>query len=207
MRSVYAVVFNTGVVKFGRSRNLLRRVQEHVTVGRHHGAEAIYVLASMVPDEVRAESDLLAAASRRLERAAAESFRVHGLADAADCFNECWMQIAVFRINRLPLTLTLDEMTYAASLPRHIPDPVASAKKSPIDKAKDKVLSHLSRVDDSAGIEELKGICGSLRVKDVEGALMELIADGDVEVFYAKSPAGREIRYHGARRYRLAGGK
>lgn len=194
------------MVKFGRSRNLLKRVQDHVTAGRHHGAEASVVLASMVVDEVRSEVDLLNSARERLEQVSQESFKATGLSSVGSCFLACGLEFMVMRVNRLPLTLVLDEMSFGHGLPDDIPSAVLEPSVTPMDKVKAKIVCHLSGFTEGSYVSDVRSSLGSTRVRDMEQALSELRGDGVIDMFYARSASGRELRAPQTRKYRLSMG-
>lgn len=204
MKTIYAVVFNTGIVKFGRTRNLHKRTYEHATVGKHHGANALFVFSALVGDEVAMEQSILSRANYRLNGVSGESFMAKSLESISSCFKDLGLDFFIFEVGQSPFSLSLSQITFENQMPSYIPAGTSKVKKTPEDRVRDKVLSVLLDNREGIFINEIKPHMNTERVRDIESCIDRLIESGEVIMFFPRTPMGSEVRLPRLRKVKLA---
>lgn len=116
MPNVYAAVFDSHVVKFGRSKNPHKRIGEHVTNAKAHGATLTDVLLSCVSNDVRDEELLLSAADDLLERISRESFKFRTLEQVGAVFTEARLPFIICGVSWNPYKLIIDAKSFDENL-------------------------------------------------------------------------------------------
>lgn len=116
MPNVYAAVFDSHVVKFGRSKNPHKRIGEHVTNAKAHGATLTDVLLSCVSNDVRDEELLLSAADDLLERVSRESFKFRTLDQVGAVFTEVRIPFIICGVSWSPYKLIIDAKSFDENL-------------------------------------------------------------------------------------------
>ena len=189
MPVVYAVVFDSNIVKFGRSDDVLRRVKEHKISGRQHGSSIVKVFVSTVANAKRQESLLLDSAFDMLEQVSDESYMFDDNDDVGRCFDASSLSYITFSVRHSPFELVLDRMKLDVSENGFVSVPVAAGKRA---GAKiEKICEELSEVMSGGVVYSYKELRASLinrYPRDISSALCHMIKCGDVVQIKYKHP-------------------
>jgi len=177
---VYCIVFDNKIAKFGKTTNLLRRLKEHDSNARHHGARALLLMASAVTDGGKEEFGLLRSAKAKISQVSQESFKFENSDDLRQVFRDCRLPYMVMTVDRNPLRLIYSDLTLSGDF-----DLSQKVKMTKFDNDKYRISSVLSN-----GWMKFESIRDSLRdISSVRlsSALCSLVADGEVERKNAKN--------------------
>lgn len=190
MPYVYAVMFDSHIVKIGRSTDPFDRIKKHCSDANRYGMVALHAMYAHVVNDVRAEGELLDTANKYLSKVSQESFKYETYQDVAYLFEDCRIEPVFCKVSHKPFRMVIGEDSFRPDYSLYSDD-VLLKRIKPADDPLYRVKSGVYRSLVDRGLtafDVVKAANQGRTVKDVCAAIKEMGAEGSLLVEYRKHP-------------------
>lgn len=185
MAYVYAIAFDNGIVKFGRTSNMLKRLSQHMQSAAQHDGKVGRVFLAHVMDDASDERYLVDLAENQLNKVSRESFKFENLAQIYRVFSSARISPFILNVLRSPLRMIVDDTTFTGDLygVPIIPTGAFGEKRPATDamaKMRHSVAQVMSEYGEPMTLSSIKSRMPTKKANSVEAAVQDMVREGSV---------------------------